>query len=125
MSNEHFLVWAQNAAFGKFKGLYGRIQLPKNSPEQNITFVITSNFDASLSGSKKFLVISGNSWFGGAKVDFAILYMAVGALCVLLSIAFLVKNNACPRPRLEADLDLLEEILSRKPKVGYVAAQVK
>jgi hypothetical protein len=121
--NQHFQVWMQTSAFSKFRNLYGRIE-PRVIGPANLTFSVVNNWDASLSNSKKFLVLSTATWFGGEKHNLATSFIAVGTFALATAVSFFAKNCACPRRSLVDDLDLLEERLSRRSRASAQRVKV-
>ncbi|KAJ3252293.1 hypothetical protein HK103_001638 [Boothiomyces macroporosus] len=88
---EHFQVWMRTAGLPTFRKLYG-----VNSQNQlNYglwQLVIVQNFDCDKFGGTKSIVLSSTSILGGKNYFLGSAYVVIGALCVALGIAFLIRN---------------------------------
>jgi len=96
VEDEHFIVWMRTAALPRFRKLYARIEtdIPAGA---RLTFNIGENFPVSQFGGSKSVVLSTISFLGGKNDFLGLAYIAVGAVCAAMAIAFLVKECTCPR----------------------------
>jgi hypothetical protein len=96
VTNEHFIVWMRTAGLPNFRKLYGKIERKLTKGEE-LSFSINASFPVTAFGGKKFLVLSTTSWFGGKNPFLGVAYITVGALCLCLSLLFLIKHKMSPR----------------------------
>lgn len=91
VTDEHFIVWMRVAALPSFRKLYGHIDatVPAGT---TLNFDIDANYPVSSFDGKKYLVVSTVSFLGGKNAFLGIAYIAVGALCVALALAFFVRQ---------------------------------
>ncbi|KAI3851289.1 hypothetical protein MKX03_028809 [Papaver bracteatum] len=94
--HEDLMVWMRLAALPNFRKIYGRIETDLEA-NQTITVVIQNNYNSYSFKGKKKLVLSTTSWLGGKHQFLGFLCIAVGGLCLVLSLfffcAFYFKNN--------------------------------
>lgn len=97
VTDEAFMVWMRTAGLPTFKKL--RYIIRNNLKKgDTITVTVASNFPVKSFGGTKAMVLSTTSWLGGKNDFLGYAYIVVGALCVLLALAFFVKHKVSPRP---------------------------
>ncbi|KAJ3175802.1 hypothetical protein HK101_010580, partial [Irineochytrium annulatum] len=94
-SMQRFQVWMRPAGLPNFRKLWGR--LDGDLPQQDYKMSIVNNFNVSSYGGTKSIVISTVSILGGKNPFLGVAYMAVGALCWVLGIVFLLRHMIKPR----------------------------
>lgn len=87
VTDPDFIVWMRTAALPDFRKLRGII--PGDLQEGEVlTLTVYNNYDVSSFGGKKKVVLSTMSWIGGKNSFLGTVYIAVGALCLFLSVLF-------------------------------------
>ncbi|KAK2377964.1 ALA-interacting subunit [Trifolium repens] len=95
---EDLMVWMRTAALPNFRKLYGKIEVDIEA-QDNIEIVIENNYNSYEYQGKKSVVLSTTSWMGG-KNDFpGIMLVAVGGLCLLLSLTYAVMCMLIPEDK--------------------------
>lgn len=94
---EDLIVWMRTAAFPNFRKLYGRIEMDLE-PNQKLQVLIQNNYNTYRFGGEKKLVLSTTTWIGGRNDALGVAYVAVGALCLLIGLSFVVMYMLRPRP---------------------------
>lgn len=103
LTDEDFIVWMRTAGLPDFRKLYRIID---EDLDGDYTVTIFNNFPVQAFSGRKYLVLSEMSWLGGKNPFIGIAYMAVGGLCILLAVLFLIKHLISGRPL--GDLSYLE-----------------
>ncbi|KAL6851740.1 hypothetical protein ACP4OV_020304 [Aristida adscensionis] len=93
---EDLIVWMRTAALPTFRKLYGRIEADIMASDE-ITVVIQNNYNTYSFGGTKALVLSTTSWIGGKNNFIGVAYVAIGGLCLLLAMGFVVLYVVKPR----------------------------
>ena len=93
ITNEHFIVWMRPAGLPNFRKLWGRIEDIDLKKGQVVTLTIENNFDVNKFDGKKFLILSTVNIFGGKNTFLGISYIALGAICIILAIVFIIGYN--------------------------------
>ena len=93
ITNEHFIVWMRPAGLPNFRKLWGRIEDVDLKKGQTVTLIVENNFDVSKFDGKKFLILSTVNAFGGKNFFLGISYIVLGAICIVLSIIFIIGYN--------------------------------
>ena len=96
VEDEHFIVWMRTAALPRFRKLYARIDTTLKA-NTRLSIDIGENFPVKQFGGAKSVVISTLSILGGKNDFLGIAYIAVGAVCAAMAVAFLIKECTCPR----------------------------
>jgi len=86
MTDEHFIVWMRTAGLPNFRKLWGRIETDLAAGEYTIS--IDNSYSVSDFGGEKHFVLSTTGPFGGKNYFLAISYLAVGGVCLLITIFF-------------------------------------
>ncbi|KAI3669802.1 hypothetical protein L6452_41219 [Arctium lappa] len=87
---EDLIVWMRTAALPTFRKLYGKIEVDIEAGE-TINVRLENNYNTYSFSGKKKLVLSTTSWLGGKNNFIGIAYLAVGGLCLLFTLIYLVK----------------------------------
>ncbi|KAA0171852.1 hypothetical protein FNF28_00487 [Cafeteria roenbergensis] len=93
--SESGISWATDR-LNKFKALYARIDTTLKA-NTRLSIDIGENFPVKQFGGAKSVVISTLSILGGKNDFLGIAYIAVGAVCAAMAVAFLIKECTCPR----------------------------
>ncbi|CAL1374099.1 unnamed protein product [Linum trigynum] len=94
---ENLLVWMRTAALPTFRKLYGRIEEDLEANDQ-IEVAIENNYNSYGYGGKKMLILSTSTWIGGRNDFLGAAYLAVGGICFLLAISFILIYLLKSRP---------------------------
>ena len=86
----------RTAALPTFRKLYGRIETDIMASDE-ITVVIQNNYNTYSFGGSKALVLSTTSWIGGRNNFIGVAYVAIGGICLLLAMGFVVLYVLKPR----------------------------
>ncbi|GAB5354312.1 hypothetical protein AAMO2058_000108000 [Amorphochlora amoebiformis] len=115
VTSEKFMVWNRLAALPDFMKRWGRIEEDIEAGSA-FTFQIDANYPVASFGGSKSLVLTTNSWIGGQNYFLGISYLAMGSLCLLTALVFLVKQSMCPRKM--GSVELLQEYDGAGPTEG-------
>jgi hypothetical protein len=85
------------AGLPTFKKLYRVINRDLKKGE-TLTVNVKDNYSVGDFDGEKAVVLSTTSWMGGKNNFLGLAYIVVGAVCILLAIAFLIKHCVSPRP---------------------------
>ncbi|KAJ3315759.1 hypothetical protein HDU76_002111 [Blyttiomyces sp. JEL0837] len=88
-------VWMRPAGLPNFRKLWGRRD--GSVPAAEYMIKITQNFDVSTYGGTKSIVISTVSVLGGKNPFLGSAYIAVGVICWVLGLMFLLRHMIKPR----------------------------
>ncbi|XP_067112785.1 transmembrane protein 30C [Osmerus mordax] len=93
--NEDLIVWMREAAFPRFKKLYGvldRVRDPftEGLPVGNYSIDISYNFPVQYFQGRKELVLTTVSWFGGQNRFLPIAFLVTGGLVLLVAVVLTV-----------------------------------
>jgi len=92
---EDFIVWMRTAGLPTFKKL--RYIIPSGVKAGEFRVNVTNVFPVREFDGEKAIVLSTFSWLGGRNPFVGYAYIVVGALCLLLALAFGVKHKVSPR----------------------------
>jgi len=97
VQDEDFIVWMRTAGLPTFKKLKYVIREDLKKGDV-ISVLINSTFEVKSFGGSKAMVLSTANWLGGKNDFLGIAYLVVGAICLLLALAFGLKHRFSPRP---------------------------
>lgn len=83
VKRESFLVWMRTAFLNNFKKLYGRID--KDLPKGEYMLTINNQFDVTLFGGEKWIVLSTTNILGGKNTKMAKCYILYGTICLIVA----------------------------------------
>ena len=112
--DEHFIVWMRTAGLPSFRKLYLKIEEDLEPGTYEVTIdngVVdgqkrvnphtraeqTSLYPTGIFRGQKYVVLSTTGWIGGKNNFLGVAYIIVGAVCVALALAFLLKDRCTPR----------------------------
>ena len=93
---EDLIVWMRTAALPTFRKLYGKIEVDLQAGDE-VTVLVENNYNTYSFGGKMNLVLSTTSWIGGKNDFLGIAYIAVGGICLLCAIGFILLYVIMPR----------------------------
>jgi len=96
VSNEEFIVWMRTSGLPDFRKLHRIINKDLKSGDE-ITLKINNVFPVEAFDGEKKVVFSTTTWIGGKNNFLGWAYIVVAILCLLLAIAFGVKQAVNPR----------------------------
>ena len=99
VEDERFMTWMKMAPFMDFRKTWGVIN--SNLPIGNYTLVITNNWNSSIFGGQKWMVLSQTNAFGGTNYFLAYSYLAIGGVAILLAILFVFRKITRPKGMLD------------------------
>jgi hypothetical protein len=89
--DEHFMVWMRPAGLPNFRKLWGRINTTLDVGTYSLE--IDNNFEVKPFNGQKFFVLSTVNSLGGKNSFLGISYLVVGAVCIIMAIAFVIGYN--------------------------------
>eukprot|EP01006_Ploeotia_vitrea_P048854 TRINITY_DN67282_c6_g2_i1.p1 TRINITY_DN67282_c6_g2~~TRINITY_DN67282_c6_g2_i1.p1 ORF type:complete len:387 (+),score=13.28 TRINITY_DN67282_c6_g2_i1:65-1225(+) len=91
-TDEDFMVWMRTSSLPTFRKLY-RI-FPNDSLKGNINVwvLVHDRYDVSLFGGEKYIIFGTTSWIGSKNYFVGGAYIAVGCLCFVLALVFVIKH---------------------------------
>ena len=100
-TDEDFMVWMRTASLPTFRKLYRKI--PNRAlAKGTYTLDVDHRFDVSGFSGEKYVVFTTLTWIGGRNIFLGAVYIAIGALCVILALMFAVKHLFCRVSRQDA-----------------------
>jgi len=105
VSNEEFIVWMRTSGLPEFRKLHRIIRQDLKAGDV-IQFTVNNVFPVSSFDGGKKIVLSTTEWIGGKNQFLGWAYIVVAILCLLLAIAFFIKQAMAPRePTNAAELE--------------------
>jgi len=95
VEDEDFIVWMRTAGLPTFKKLYRIIK--GGLKKGDYTMVIDQNFPVKSFDGKKAIYLSTVTWIGGKNDFLGWAYVVVGIICLVLALAFFIKDRLHPR----------------------------
>jgi hypothetical protein len=96
--HDDLMVWMRTVALPNFRKLYGKIEVDIEA-QDNIEIVIENTYNSYEYQGKKSVVLSTTSWMGGKNDFLGIMFVAVGGLCLLLSLIYAVMCVLIPEDK--------------------------
>jgi len=99
VTDEDFIVWMRTAGLPTFKKLYRKITDPGTvlNPGDTLNITVNNTYPVAGFDGQKAVVLSTSSWIGGKNDFLGLAYIIVGAICLALAAAFLLKHKFQPR----------------------------
>jgi hypothetical protein len=97
VTDEHFKVWMSISALPTFRKLYGKLEGPFKSGDK-VVVDVRSLYDVESFHSTKSLVLTETYSLGLKNAGLGVTYIVCGAISLLMSVAFLLKQQISPRP---------------------------
>ncbi|KAF9932081.1 hypothetical protein FBU30_009011 [Linnemannia zychae] len=94
--DEHFQVWMRASGLPNFRKMYAKNE-KQDLPSGTYTIEIDMNYNTTVYGGTKSIVLSTVSFMGGRNPFLGIAYVVVGVLCVFLALLFMVRHLYKPR----------------------------
>ena len=88
MQDEHFIVWMRTEGLPNFKKLWGRIEDRDLKKGDEISLKIENNYKVSHYEGGKSLILTTANKFGGKNNFMGVCFIVIGAISLLLGIAF-------------------------------------
>jgi len=108
VGDEEFIVWMRTSGLPTFRKLHRIINTDLKKGD-TVTFKINNVFPVSAFSGTKKIVLSTTTWIGGKNQFLGWTYIVVAILCLLLAIAFGLKQFLNPRePTTELETSLRE-----------------
>lgn len=102
VANEEFIVWMRTSGLPDFRKLHRIIKTDLKKGDM-VTLKINNVFPVSAFGGEKKVVFSTTTWIGGKNEFLGWAYIVVAILCILLAIAFAIKQFVFPRSPASAE----------------------
>jgi len=96
VSNEEFIVWMRTSGLPNFRKLHRIIKTDLKKGEK-LHFFVNNVFPVTAFKGTKKIVLSTTTWIGGKNAFLGWMYIIVAILCILLAIAFAIKEAWTPR----------------------------
>ncbi len=97
VDDEDFVVWMRTAGLPTFRKLYRVINSLTLEAGSTVRIVVQNSYPVTTFSGTKSIVFTTSSWLGGKNAFLGWCYIAVGALCAALAIAFQIKQWVAPR----------------------------
>ena len=107
VTDEHFIVWMRFSPFKNPRKVWGRID--QDLELGSYTLKVNSNWDASIYGGEKRVILATTNSMGGKGIFLSICYLIVGALALVLAIGFIIRKLIRPKGNLESKVKTLKK----------------
>jgi hypothetical protein len=97
VENEEFIVWMRTSGLPDFRKLHRIINDKSLKSGDTVTLKVNNVFPVHAFDGEKRIVLSTTTWIGGKNQFLGWAYIVVAILCILLAIAFAVKQAMSPR----------------------------
>jgi hypothetical protein len=94
-NDEDLMVWMRLALLADFRKLFRVVH--QDIAPGTYSLTIFQRFDVRSFNGKKSIILTTNNWLGGQNYWLGGLYLAVGCVCTVVGIAFLVKHFTTPQ----------------------------
>ena len=102
VEDERFMVWMRAAATPNFRKIWGKIET--DLAAGTYTIAITNNWPVSTFSGRKYFLQAKTNHLGGKNYFLATVYMVMGSLCLVFTLAFIIRKVLRPKGILEAKL---------------------
>eukprot|EP00756_Hemistasia_phaeocysticola_P005587 Hpha_TRINITY_DN13406_c1_g1::TRINITY_DN13406_c1_g1_i1::g.130944::m.130944 len=92
--DEDLMVWMRTASLPTFRKLYRKITT--DIPPGSYRLKVDHRYDVTKFKGEKYIIITTLSWVGGKNYFLGAAYLAVGSICFVLAVAFLLRRVLCP-----------------------------
>jgi hypothetical protein len=99
VTNERFITWMKISPFTDFRKSWGIIN--DDLLKGTYKIVVNNNWNSSIFGGEKWIILSQANSFGGKNEFLAYCYLAVGALSIILAIIFIFRKIRRPKGMLD------------------------
>jgi hypothetical protein len=93
--NERFITWIKISPFPDFRKSWGVIR--EDLPKGTYKIVVKNNWNANIFQGQKWVILSQTNSFGGKNEFLAYSYLVVGAISIILAIAFVLRKIRRPK----------------------------
>ena len=95
VESERFITWVKISPFTDFRKTWGIINT--NLTKGTYKVLIQNNWNSTIFGGEKWIILSQTNAFGGKNEFLAYSYLAVGALSIVLAIVFIFRKIRRPK----------------------------
>merc|ERR1712086_750575 len=96
VSNEELIVWMRTSGLPTFRKLHRIINTDLKKGDK-LNFFVNNVFPVTAFSGTKKIVLSTTTWIGGKNAFLGWMYIIVAILCILLAVAFAIKQAWNPR----------------------------
>ncbi len=95
VTKERFITWIKISPFPDFRKSWGVIN--EDMPKGSYKITIQNNWNATIFGGQKWIILSQTNSFGGKNEFLAYSYLVIGAISIILAIAFVFRKIRRPK----------------------------